>query len=135
MGWTLYTSGAFPCVFVWVPKKMQAHNCLRALGLIHRCVISSPYCTPPSHMWSDGEVPCLLFLADPFGKTDEREPLTNAVRSDSAVIGGKPFLVAESRGDINDSVLGRNVFDSFLNYSYLAPRTPRDLQGREPAHE
>ncbi|KAL8183109.1 UNVERIFIED_CONTAM: Contactin-associated protein-like 5 [Gekko kuhli] len=25
---------------------------------------------------------------DPFGKTDEREPLTNAVRSDSAVIGG-----------------------------------------------
>ncbi|RLW04938.1 hypothetical protein DV515_00005604, partial [Chloebia gouldiae] len=26
--------------------------------------------------------------SDPFGKTDEREPLTNAVRSDSAVIGG-----------------------------------------------
>ncbi|XP_060117889.1 contactin-associated protein-like 5 [Heteronotia binoei] len=26
--------------------------------------------------------------SDPFGKTDDREPLTNAVRSDSAVIGG-----------------------------------------------
>ncbi|XP_010116640.1 PREDICTED: contactin-associated protein-like 5 [Chlamydotis macqueenii] len=26
--------------------------------------------------------------SDPFGKRDEREPLTNAVRSDSAVIGG-----------------------------------------------
>ncbi|XP_038597328.1 LOW QUALITY PROTEIN: contactin-associated protein-like 5 [Tachyglossus aculeatus] len=26
--------------------------------------------------------------SDPFGKTDEREPLTNAIRSDSAVIGG-----------------------------------------------
>nr|XP_009926916.1 PREDICTED: contactin-associated protein-like 5 [Haliaeetus albicilla] len=26
--------------------------------------------------------------SDTFGKTDEREPLTNAVRSDSAVIGG-----------------------------------------------
>lgn len=31
----------------------------------------------------------LFFCLDPFGKTDEREPLTNAVRSDSAVIGGK----------------------------------------------
>lgn len=27
-------------------------------------------------------------LRDPFGKTDEKEPLTNAVRSDSAIIGG-----------------------------------------------
>ncbi|XP_070437126.1 contactin-associated protein-like 5 isoform X2 [Equus przewalskii] len=26
--------------------------------------------------------------SDPFGKTDEKEPLTNAVRSDSAIIGG-----------------------------------------------
>uniref|UniRef100_A0ACB8G245 Uncharacterized protein n=1 Tax=Sphaerodactylus townsendi TaxID=933632 RepID=A0ACB8G245_9SAUR len=26
--------------------------------------------------------------SDPFGKADEKEPLTNAVRSDSAVIGG-----------------------------------------------
>ncbi|XP_051004143.1 contactin-associated protein like 5-1-like [Acomys russatus] len=32
--------------------------------------------------------------SDPFGKTDEREPLTNAVRSDSAVIGGIIAVVA-----------------------------------------
>lgn len=72
-------------------------------------------------------MPCVLLLADPFGKTDEREPLTNAVRSDSAVIGGKSFLVAESREDINDSVLGRDLFDSFLNYGHLASRAPHDL--------
>lgn len=80
-------------------------------------------------------MPCLLLLADPFGKTDEREPLTNAVRSDSAVIGGKSFLIAESRGVINDSVLARNLFDSFLNYSHLVSRTLHDLPDHELFHE
>ncbi|KAJ8792252.1 hypothetical protein J1605_019944 [Eschrichtius robustus] len=31
---------------------------------------------------------CLLHLSDLLGKTDERGPLTNAVKSDSALIGG-----------------------------------------------
>ncbi|XP_037066950.1 contactin-associated protein like 5-1-like isoform X2 [Peromyscus leucopus] len=37
---------------------------------------------------SDMNAVTTVHSSDPFGKTDEHEPLTNAVRSDSAVIGG-----------------------------------------------
>lgn len=56
-----------------------------------------------------------LFFPDPFGKRDEREPLTNAIQSDSAVIGGKPFFVNENRKGTSNSVLWRSVSESFLN--------------------
>lgn len=69
---------------------------------------------------------------DPFGKTDEREPLTNAVRSDSAVIGGKPFFVVESRTDKNDPLLVRKLSEAILNYSNPKPRIPYYLQDCEP---
>lgn len=64
-------------------------------------------------MRSEGS--CFLLLSDPFGKRDEREPLTNAIQSDSAVIGGKPFFVDESRKGTSNSVLWRSVSESFLN--------------------
>ncbi|XP_036916724.1 glycophorin-C [Sturnira hondurensis] len=42
-----------------------------------------------SMMDSDvNEVTTVHSSSDPFGETDEQEPLTNTVRSDSAVIGG-----------------------------------------------
>ncbi|EPY75925.1 hypothetical protein CB1_001533066, partial [Camelus ferus] len=64
--------------------------------------------------------------SDLFGKTDEREPLTNAVRSDSAVIGGKPFFVAESRKGICKRFCA--LEEIILNCSSPGPRTLHDLQ-------
>lgn len=72
---------------------------------------------------SDGS--CFLLLSDPFGKRDEREPLTNAIQSDSAVIGGKPFLVDESRKGTSISVLWRSVLNpSLMPSSTQDPRVP-----------
>lgn len=78
---------------------------------------------------------CLFPLSGTFGKPDEREPLTNAVRSDSAVIGGKLFFVARSRKDISDSVLWRSAFQPILNDGHPAPSTPCYLQAHEPFHK
>jgi hypothetical protein len=71
---------------------------------------------------------CLLLLLDSFGKTDEREPLTNAVRSDSAVIGGKPFFLVASkkdiyvRKDVYDPLLLEKLSEIFFTYCHPVPR-------------
>lgn len=72
------------------------------------------------------DVSCLFPLSDTFGKTDEREPLTNAVQSDSAVIGGKLFFVDRSRKDLSDSVLRRHAFPPVLSDGHppLGPVLP-----------
>lgn len=80
-------------------------------------------------------ISALLLLSDPFGKTDEKEPLTNAVRSDSAIIGGKPFYISESRKDTSDFVLWKNLSESFLDYGHATCRLLHDLQDCEPFHE
>lgn len=86
---------------------------------------------PGLSAWSDSS--CFLLLSDPFGKRDEREPLTNAIQSDSAVIGGKPLLVDENRKGTSNSVLWRSVSEPFLMPS--APMTPRSLPVHEPFHK
>lgn len=82
-------------LFMFLPK-MPNHISLREPGLIDRC-ISTPLIRLIANMLCGSMILYVLLLSDSFGKTDEREPLTNAVRSDSAVIGGKPFLVVASR--------------------------------------
>lgn len=76
------------------------------------------------------EAPCCLLLfffslfADPFGKTDEREPLTNAVRSDSAIIGGKSFLLLKAE---------RTPMIPYLEEIYLIPSLIMAIQHPEPS--
>lgn len=70
-----------------------------------------------------------LLLLDPFGKTDEREPLTNAVRSDSAVIGGKLLFVVRGRRDTYNAGLQRKLPEAFSNDGLPVPRSPHHLPG------
>lgn len=113
----------FLCVCLFRFLKKCKLNCLRVLGLTHRCVISSPYCTPPSCIKSE-EWSAMSFysLQIPLGRrmSENHSLMPFEVTRLSLEVNHSLLLKAEGT---NDSVLGRNLFDSFLNYSHLVSRT------------